>query len=169
MEQQIQAQQIQPLFLLQLNVGGTPEYSIYSETSVPLPLRGMNMQGIPEMKRLQEWCLIMMKILSFNLMACSVILSAHSAKNCSLGKLQPLKAFGDFKRGRMIFLSFFSLWQGWKYSTSSQGWEERGVGQKPLEVVLLGAFPGESTASESTVMLFQCLCVKLVQTHSLTL
>lgn len=41
--------------------------------------------------------------------------------------------------------------------------------QKQLEVILLGAFPGESTTSESAVMLFQCLCVKLVHTDSLTL
>lgn len=137
-------------------------YSVYLESFrdlCPLLLRqmniqGMSAQGIPGMKQLWEWCLIMMEILSFSLMVCGVTVSTYSVKNCSLGKSKPLKAFGDFKTGTMNFLSFFFLWQELNYSTTSQGWEEREVGQKQSEVVLLGAFPGESTTSEPGVMLF---------------
>lgn len=117
-------------------------YLEYFSDLCPLPLRGMNIQEIPEMKQLWERCLIMMKALSFSLMVCNVILSAHSVKNCSLGKSQPLKAFGDFKPGRRIFLSFVSLWQELKYSTSFQGWRGGGMsGTKAIGSGSLGSLP----------------------------
>lgn len=87
---------------------------------------------------LQEWCLIMMKILSFTLMLCSVILSAHSAKNCSLGKLQPLKAFGDFKPGRMIFL-FLTGVEIQHFFTGLRG---KGGGTKTIGSGSPGSLPG---------------------------
>jgi len=82
----------------------------------------------------------MMKVLSFNLMVCGAILSAHSVKNCSPGKSQPLKAFGDFEPLRMIFPSLFSL-AGVEIQHSFPGLGGKGGGTKAIGSGSPGSLP----------------------------